>query len=493
MNSSNKLCLILGNQLFERHFAFDDECDVLMIESKELFRRHNYHKQKILFTLTSMRDFASVLQAKLTKSNLFYYQIDQSKEFGDVIKELSNKYSKIVLYEVTDKPFESNLIDIFKNQNIAFEFVKSPMFLNSREEMGEYYATKKGKRLLMNDFYLKTRRDNSILMEDGQPVFGKFSFDEDNRKKIPKNIIVPKFESIENQFLGGVKIDIEKYFKNNPGKIVENWLCYNSKDALSRLHFFFEQKLNNFGDYEDAIDSRDDILFHSAISPYLNNGLLTPQKVLDELFDYINKNGGLTDPTDYNSGKIRINNVEGFVRQIIGWREWVFGLYRHVYNSDFFNHNFFNSNNKLPKEFWFENLDSFDNLPLKDALTKLERLGYSHHIERLMILSNYCVINAIEPKEVYEWFVSMYVDAYEWVMVPNVYGMALFADGGIFATKPYVASSNYILKMSNYKKGGWQKYWDESFWKFLLDHQNFFSKNPRMSMLIKSKLNKTKK
>lgn len=221
---------------------------------------------------------------------------------------------------------------------------------------------------------------------------------------------------------------------------------------------------------EDTIVSESNILNHSLLSPLLNSGLLMPQFVLDTALNYYEKNN------------IPLNSCEGFVRQILGWREFIRGVYE-KHGRLQRTTNFWNFSKKLPSSF-YSGTTGID--PLDRVINKVLKTGYCHHIERLMILGNFMILCEFDPNEVYCWFMEMFIDAYDWVMVPNVYGMSQFADGGLMATKPYISGSNYILKMSDFKKGEWQKTWDGLFWRFMHKHREFFLQNPRLAMLVRS-------
>jgi deoxyribodipyrimidine photolyase-related protein len=244
----------------------------------------------------------------------------------------------------------------------------------------------------------------------------------------------------------------------------------NRKEALLWLENFFENKFLNFGNYEDAIRSDNNFLFHSAISPVLNMGLLTPDEVVKKTLEFAELNS------------IPINSLEGFIRQIIGWREFIRGIYHHKGNEET-NSNFWNHHGKLTSH-WYEGTTGI--APLDDAIKDCIKYGYTHHIPRLMVICNIMNLSKIHPNEIYKWFMEMFVDSSDWVMVPNVFGMGTFADGGIFATKPYSCGSNYILKMSNYKKDEWCDIVDGLYWMFMNDNVSFFKSNPRLAILVKS-------
>jgi deoxyribodipyrimidine photolyase-related protein len=264
------------------------------------------------------------------------------------------------------------------------------------------------------------------------------------------------------------KDSISALYNDNLG-IMDNFnYPVTRSQALNSFHSFLEERLINFGAYEDAIVKDESTLFHSIITPYLNIGLITPNEIIQQVLDFSSNNS------------IPLNSLEGFIRQIIGWREFMRGIYV-ADGVKQRNSNFWNYNSAMPKSFY----DGTTGIaPLADTIKKCLNSGYAHHIERLMILGNMMLLIGIKPNAVYKWFMEMFVDSYDWVMVPNVYGMSQFADGGLLATKPYISGSNYILKMSDYKKGDWCPIWDSLYWGFVDRNREFFRKNPRMSMMV---------
>jgi len=343
------------------------------------------------------------------------------------------------------------------------------MFLNSREEFKNYLS--KSKKPFMATFYKEARKKTGILMgPDGNPIGGKWSFDEDNRNKLPDHISIPKFPRInETNHTKKLKPIIEKEFKKHPGSTKNFWFATEYDDVVKLLNFFIKEKSNLFGDYEDAVNQKDNILFHSALSPYINLGLITPEFIVEKVLNFHKKN------------KIRMNSLEGYVRQVIGWREFIRGIYQ-SYSDDMENKNFFNHNRKM-KSSWYEGNTGLP--PLDYAIKNAVDYGWSHHIERLMILSNIMNLCEIKPTIVYKWFMEMFVDSSDWVMVPNLYGMGLFSDGGIFATKPYICGSAYFMKMMDFKKGDWCNTMDGLYWRFIDRNRKFFLKNPRLSMMVR--------
>ena len=432
-----------------------------MSEDYELCTYERHHKLKILLFLSSMRSYADGL--KDNKFKLSYSKIDSSDFKKDYTKKLekilkANKVKEITSFEIEDKFFETKINNFLKKQNIKWNIIRSPMFLDSREDFKKYLT--KTKKPFMAKYYKEKReRLNILLNKDGTPEGGKWSFDEDNRKKIPKNILIPKFPEIkETKHTKNLKPIIEKLFSKHPGDTKKFWFATEYKDISKLLDFFIKDKLNLFGDYEDAVDQKNNILFHSALSPYLNLGLITPDIIIQKIMTY------------HHSKSVRLNSLEGYIRQIIGWREFMRGIYQN-FSKEMESGNFFKHNRKM-KDTFYDGSTGLD--PLDHAIKNASKFGWSHHIERLMILSNIMNLCEVEPKSVYKWFMEMFVDSSDWVMVPNVYGMGLFSDGGIFATKPYICGSSYFMKMMDFKRGNWCNVMDGLYWRFIDRNRKFF-------------------
>jgi len=264
---------------------------------------------------------------------------------------------------------------------------------------------------------------------------------------------------------------VDKNFADHYGEI-NNSFIYPTTFAESRawLKQFLKNRFEEFGAYEDALVINESILHHSVLTPMLNVGLLTPKEIIDEAVAFTNKNN------------IPINSCEGFVRQILGWREFIRGVYIHKGPQERTT-NYWKFTRKIPESFWNGTTGI---LPIDSTIKKVLATGYCHHIERLMVLGNFMLLCEFDPDEVYKWFMELFIDSYDWVMVPNVYGMSQFADGGLMATKPYISGSNYLMKMGDYQKGDWQPTWDGLFWRFMHTHRDFFLKNPRLGMLVKT-------
>jgi deoxyribodipyrimidine photolyase-related protein len=290
--------------------------------------------------------------------------------------------------------------------------------------------------------------------------------------RFPKDKEPPKISySEENIIYKEAKAYVEKEFENNVGEIHDHIVYpFDFKSAKKWFNDFLKNRFYDFGPYEDAVVKDERVLNHSLLSPLINSGLLNPKFIINESIRF------------YKKHNIPLNSCEGFIRQIIGWREFIRGVYE-IKGSYERTHNFWNFSRKIPKSF-YNGTTGIE--PVDDSIKKVIKSAYSHHIERLMVIGNFMLLCEFDPDEVYRWFMELYIDAYDWVMVPNVYGMSQFADGGLMSTKPYISGSSYILKMSDYKKGEWCEVWDGLFWNFMNKQRDFFIKNPRMRMLISS-------
>ena len=465
------LRLILGNQLFPLEMQnIEDGETVFMCEDSGLCTYEKHHKSKIALFFNAMRSFRDSLEA--ANIDCIYY--DFNNKFEDsYIKKLSseikdNNFSCIRFFEIEDKPFENEIMQMISDLDIKCEVLNTPMFLDSRESFKDFVGDKKF--LLQANYYKKARKEMDILIENEKPVGGKWSFDDENRKKLPKDYLIPKLPVIkERDDFEEISNFINTEFNDHPGNI-NNIFPYTTEQALDWLDTFFEERFKDFGPYEDAIFMGEHFQLHSALSSSMNLGIITPQQIITKAKDYAEAND------------IPLNSLEGFVRQIIGWREFIRGIYQN-FSEKMINSNYWNHNRKL-SEAWYTGDTGIE--PLDDAIKGALEFGYTHHINRLMVLASIMNMSRIHPSEIYKWFMEMFVDSSEWVMVPNVFGMGTFADGGIFATKPYISGSSYILRMSNFKKGDWCEIVDGLYWKFIEDNKDFFAKNPRLSLMIRA-------
>ncbi len=465
--------LILGNQLFDVQLIPKELkiTSVFMKEDLNLCTHFKYHKLKIAFFLSAMRKYAQELNEK--KIAVHYEKLTKKDlSFSNSLKNyLSEKnITNLYCYEIEDKFFEKEISELCIKNKVLLHFIPSPMFLSSREDFRNYLSTTK--KPFMKTFYERQRKKFKVLVDkDLKPEGGQWSFDEENRKPLPKNYQAPTLERYKADKIDQeVHLVVNHFFSKHPGNTDHTWLPTDRISAQKWLDIFIKERLEMFGAYEDALSKDSDIIHHSALTPFLNAGLLTPQEVVKKVL------------IEFKKKKLPLNSVEGFIRQVIGWREFIRGIYQN-FSEKQDSTNFWNHHQSLTSH-WYNGTTGIE--PLDDVIKKTERLGYAHHIERLMIVGSLMLILEIDPFEGHKWFMEMFIDSSDWVMGPNVYGMALFSDGGIFATKPYFCGSNYYRKMGKYKTTDWQDGVDGLYWSFIEKNKNFFSKNPRMSMMVKT-------
>ncbi|MFT6811279.1 MAG: deoxyribodipyrimidine photolyase-related protein [Saprospiraceae bacterium] len=460
--------IVLPHQLFAKSPLLDNGNETYIIEEYLFFKQFHFHKQKIAFHRATMKCYQHYLEEK----GIIVHYIDAQNKISDIrrfINEVNeNKIDEVNLIDPVDNWIEKRLGEI--SDKITVTLFKSPMFINSKEDLTSFFKKDK-KSFFQTSFYKQERKRLKILVDaDNNPEGGKWTYDSENRKKYPKEKVPPNIHFPESTDYWVESIAYtEKYFGDNPGELSKNPIYpYTYQQAEDWLDQFLEWRFYDFGIYEDAIVKHQSFLHHSLLTPMLNVGLIRPDYVIGKCLAFADKNS------------IPINSTEGFVRQIIGWREFIRGMYE-CKGSTSRTSNFFNFTKKIPPCF-YDGTTGIE--PVDETIKLVLKTGYCHHIERLMILGNFMLLCEFHPDEVYRWFMELFIDAYDWVMVPNVYGMSQFADGGTFATKPYVSGSNYIRKMSNYPRGDWEKIWDGLFWRFVDSHQDFFKSNPRSSMLF---------
>jgi deoxyribodipyrimidine photolyase-related protein len=466
---AQKINIIFPHQLFEDCNLLNNEGIFYIIEEFLFFKQFKFHKQKIAFHRSSMKFYESYLKS-LNKEVLYVDSTDERSDIRIFLSSIKQK-STIAFSEISDNWLQKRIKESSKIYNHSIETVDSPYFINQKVELNSFFHSDK-KKFYQTSFYIEQRKKHKILVDkENQAVGGKWSFDTENRKKYPKGKEAPAIESVQNNpFYNEAFNYVTEHFSNNPGLLNEKPIYPNQFDSSKKwLDDFLNNRFAEFGIYEDAIVDKEHFLNHSVISPMLNVGLLTPKKIINNTIVIAQKK------------EIPLNSLEGFVRQVIGWREFIRGVYL-VKGTQERNANFFNHKTKMPASF-YDGTTGIE--PIDNTIKKLNKTAYSHHIERLMLLGNFMLLCEIDPNDIYKWFMELYIDAYDWVMVPNVYGMSQFADGGLMSTKPYISSSNYVKKMSNYKKGDWEQTWDALYWRFINKHREIFSKNIRMSFMIK--------
>ena len=456
--------IILPNQLF-KSLPARKTAQIVLVEALGLFLDYRFHKKKLIFHRASLKYYQSFLEQKKYKVHYLDYQtLSKPTGLGGWLKK--KKINQVSLYDPVDKNLETQLKKEFDRAKIVYEFLSCPLFLCQEPDLKNFFSDKE--HYSMNSFYISQRKRLEILLDSGKPRGGKWSFDKENRQKLGKDVKVPGIHPpASNKFVREAKEYVSSCFPDNPGSTENFFYPVTHKDAEKWLEDFIEKRLDGFGPYEDAISVDQSFLFHSLLSPLLNSGLLTPQEVLKGIIDYSQQND------------IRFNSLEGFVRQVVGWREFLRAVYT-LQGQKQKESNFWGFEHKLPPQFYdaTTGIDPVDHI-IKRVLTN----AYAHHIERLMVLGNFMLLCEIAPKEVYRWFMELFIDAYEWVMVPNIFGMSQYADGGMITTKPYISSSNYIRKMSDFKPGPWCDIWDSLFWRFIHTHKKVFAQNARMKIM----------
>lgn len=465
-----EVALIFPHQLFKDSPVLKLNVPIFLVEEWLFFNQYKFHKHKLAFHRATMKFYESYLKAHGQHINYIEAR-DQRNDVRFLIKSLQEQgVEKFHYCDVVDNWLEKHIIS--STDESARSVYDSPLFINTDEDLKQFFRKDK-KSFFQTSFYKKERKRLNVLMVHGDPEGGKWTYDSDNRKKYPKGKTPPKVSFPEmNKYYEEAKTYVENHYSENYGDLETAVIRYPStyEEAEIWMQDFFKSRFHEFGPYEDAIVDHESFLNHSVLSPLINIGFIAPLEVVQKAINY-----------GYNN-EVPLNSIEGFVRQIIGWREFIRGMYI-AKGSEARTKNYWNAYRKIPKS-WYTGKTGV--APIDITIRKINKTAYAHHIERLMVLGNFMVLCEFDPNEVYQWFMELFIDAYDWVMVPNVYSMSLYADGGFFATKPYISSSNYLSKMSNYKKGDWQKIWDGLFWRFMDKHRDFFLKNPRLGMLIRT-------
>ncbi len=467
--------LVFPHQLFWPQPLLNEVQRIVLIEDSLFFYDNQYpakfHKQRLILHRASMKQYESKLIDE--GIDVDYYDIENYPTLEVVMSHLSEQkeIQQIWVINPVDFILEKRLRTNCRKFQLGLTFLYSPHFLNTKEENEAFFKDRK--RYFMADFYQYQRKKLNILMtEDGeQPIGEKWSFDAENRKKLPKKLVteLPGLLRIdESEYVIEARTYVELHFGDHYGQTGEFNYPITHEKAEEWLHHFLEQRFENFGPYEDAIVPQHSHLYHSVLTPMMNIGLLTPEKVIEQAIDYAESND------------ISLPSVEGFIRQIIGWREFMRSSYEE-YGVKMRTNNYWGHEFPMPSAF-YDGTTGIE--PIDDVIKRLLTHAYTHHIERLMVLGGFMFICRIHPNEIYKWFMEMFIDAYDWVMVPNVYAMSQNSAGGLITTKPYFSGSNYIRKMSHYGKGSWCDIWDGLYWKFIFDHSDSLAKNPRWAMMV---------
>ncbi len=462
--------LIFPHQLFAGHPSLQQHIPVYVVEEWLFFHEFRFHKQKLMLHRASMQTYADALRM----AGYMVEYIESFQEISDIRLLLPHLAAagiqKIRFAEVADNWLMRRLQSGCRQLGIDDTISPSPGFLCQPDTWKPFFDQQKN--YFQTAFYIEQRKQRSLLLDaKGKPLGGHWTYDTENRKKYPPGQPPPPIWFPEsNPCTDEARRYVEQHFPDNPGNTEQFSYPVTPADAEAWLDDFLQHRFHGFGPYEDALVSSAHFLHHSVLTPLLNTGLLTPDRIVSKALDAAARL------------EVPLASLEGFIRQITGWREFIRIVYERE-GSRQRSKNFWGFKRRIPPAFYTGNTGIF---PVDNAIRKLLRTGYNHHIERLMVLGNFMLLCEFDPDEVYRWFMEMYIDAFDWVMVPNVYGMSQFADGGLMTTKPYISGSNYLMKMSDYPKGPWTAVWDALFWRFMHVHRDFFTRNPRLGMLVKT-------
>jgi deoxyribodipyrimidine photolyase-related protein len=476
------LRFVLGDQLSHNLPSLGDinaEHDVvLMCEVRSETIRVKHHKKKIAFIFSAMRHFAAELEERGVRVRYVKYDAEDNAgsftgELTEAIEDLKPK--KIVLTEPSEYAVLEEARSWSDQFGIPVEILEDDRFLATKAEFAAWAEGRK--QIRMEFFYREMRRKHDILIDDGEPVGGEWNYDSENRKPPKSGLEIPKtYTSQPDAITREVMQVVDEHFQDHFGDLKPFYFAVTADQAREALDQFIAERLAKFGDYQDAMLQNEPWMYHSHLSFYINIGLLSPMECVEKA------------EAAHRDGRVPLNAAEGFIRQIIGWREYVRGLYW-LKMPEYAKENFLKAERALPEFFW--NAKTEMNC-LRQCVLETKENAYAHHIQRLMVIGNFSLLAGLSPDEVNEWFWIVYADAYQWVELPNVSGMILFADGGLLASKPYAASGAYINRMSNYckdcrykiskKNGSDACPFNYLYWDFLDRNRDQLEGNPRLGM-----------
>lgn len=477
---------VLGDQLSHRLSSLTGQdkeaCIILMAEVDEETEYVPHHKSKMAYILSAMRHHAEDLRSAGWAVD--YVKLTAAENSGSFTGEVAraierHRVSALRVTEAGEWRVKAMLDSWPDRFDIPVEILPDDRFLCTHAEFESW--AKDRKQLRMEFFYRDMRRKSGLLMNGDAPEGGQWNFDAENRKPAKRDLAMPKPLHFAPNAVTQEVIDmVEGRFVGNMGETAKFGFAVTRADALKQQKHFLDHALPNFGDYQDAMLTGEPFLWHSILSPYINSGLLDPLELCRAV------------EVQYQAGKVPINAAEGFIRQVIGWREYVRGIYWHA-GPEYVDSNALDATRPLPEFYWTGKTDMHC---LSQAIGQTIEHSYAHHIQRLMITGNFALLAGLNPKEVHEWYLAVYADAYEWVELPNSLGMSQFADGGMLASKPYAASGAYINRMSDYctncrfdvkqRVGPKACPFNALYWEFVARNEGKLRKNPRMAMPYKN-------
>jgi deoxyribodipyrimidine photolyase-related protein len=481
------LRLVLGDQLNYKHSWFKESDANIINVMMEIIPETEYvthHIQKVVGFFSAMRTFADQLSGEGHK--IIYFRLDDPENQQSFQKNITNllkneNFNRFEYLQPDEYRLDRLLYKFAQSLKIPYEVYDTEHFLTTRYEVHDLF--KNHKQYLMETFYRHVRKKFGILMEDDQPLTGRWNYDSENRQSLSDGVKIPEALSFNHDVNEIVEM-LQKMNVKTIGNIDKKkfpWPISRS-ESLKLLDYFLKNNLSHFGTYQDAMTTKDAYLYHSRLSFSLNSKMLNPLEIAKKTFEYWQN----------NQNEINFSQLEGFVRQIVGWREFMRGVYWDQMPK--YEHtNFFNHQHKLPDFYWTGDtkMDCMEH-----AITQSLDYAYAHHIQRLMITGNFANLLGVHPDEVDKWYLGIYIDAIQWVEITNTRGMSQFADGGIVATKPYVSSSNYINKMGNYCSGCYyvrtKRYGERAcpfnslYWDFFYRNKNFLKNNPRVGIAYRN-------
>jgi len=457
-----KIFIIFPIHLFKDLEPLKEADQVYIIEEPLYFTKYKFHKLKLAFHRASMKSYFDLLKDK--KLKVSYYEFND-----DYLKDLKN--SDVLFYDPVDHDLMKKINSSSKKHNYKIDLFETPAFITSYEDLETYNKKQSGKKFMHDSSFYRWQRNRLDILTPIGPK-NKLSYDDENRVAFPdneKDVFNPRNQN--GKYIEEAKRYVNKHFSENWGSLDNFIYPIDHQGAHKWLMDFIKHRFKLFGKFEDAIHSNINFGYHSVLSPLLNIGLLTDQDILDEVLPL--------------KSKIPINSFEGYIRQVIGWKQSMRYLYEFHFEK-FNSTNFLHHNDKISKRMW----DATTGIPpIDDCIKKIKEIGYLHHIERLMVIGQFFLLTMTKPDDVFDWFISLVsMDSYQWVMYPNIYGMIMYADGGFMMSRPYFSSSTYIKKMSNYKKNEsvvklkdgieykWYDIWDALYYNLIDKHYTVFKK-----------------
>ncbi len=490
LNNISTLLPVFGDQLSLNLPSLQvdrpEQCCVLMAEVMGEANYVSHHRRKLVFVFASMRHFAEELRSRGWQVR--YVELTHPENSGSLDNEIERAVNELNIKQVAitrpgewrlDSAISKTAQDLERNNSVIVKIHEDSRFLCTNAEFVRWAGTRK--QLRMEYFYRDMRRKTGLLMDDNKPIGGKWNYDAENRKPPGKDLTFHSPKRFRPTAITRAVIDmVETLFPDNFGSTENFWFATSRKQATAALVRWIEHSLPLFGDYQDAMLQDEPFMFHSVIAQYINIGWLDPMDVCQRV------------EAEYNKGSVPLNAAEGFIRQIIGWREYVRGIYW-LKMPDYIQNNFFNATRALPEFYWTAETNMNC---LRQCIKQTHDEAYAHHIQRLMVTGNFAMLIGVLPKEVHEWYLAVYADAYEWVELPNTLGMSQFADGGLLGSKPYAAGGNYINKMSNYckhchykvskKEGDDACPFNYLYWHFLASNRGKLADNHRLIQIYRT-------